>query len=223
MKNLIKAMKLYITATIHPVTTTVIGFMLVILMPILFITNTVEADNEDYSLMLWSVGFVGHMGVYITLYLGQYKTLQNKFYISSSCAKHIFITVPLIISFVLNVCYDLVCTVLAAIVLGESGLSDAIIYFSLIGGIMFLITTLTNKKNMKVIIIIPVLGIMLINYVAINNLLINGFGMSVMMSVAIAVIVYAVSIVAALLTLNIWWKMGDRFNLVKYRVAWMKI
>lgn len=212
MNKVTNAIKLYLKTAVNPITFG-FGILMMAIMVIVFLIEPDPVGSKDYMSMVGVVG-MGHIGVFIMVFSGAAKTHQVKFFGSSCCSKHVFITAPLVFSLVICLIYDLIIAVTAYINLGISALADVLIYNSTYSGVMILGTSLLGKRKLEWLYLLPYMAMIAISgWIGKRDSLQNGFGITVSISVIIAIAIYIISILVTVILANIWWKKGDRITI----------
>lgn len=210
----LRALKLYTAAAVNPLTIAVRAVWFIGLI-VVFALKPSPVGSDDYITMISIIG-----NAHICLFFGGYKTIQNKFYLSSCCAKHLFTVIPIAVSFMICFAYDTVQALLAYVNLGSSGLSDVLIYNSVCGAIMIINAGAIGKKKLEWLFAAPYITIVILSSVISHSgRFNNGFGLSVGVAFAVAFGAYVLGITLTLLITNIWWKNGDRHSMPNKFVA----
>ena len=206
------ALKLYIEAAANPLTIAV-GAVWFIGLIMVFALKPSPVGSDDYITMISIIGSA-HIGLFFMVFFGGYKTSQNKFYLSSCCAKHLFTTIPIIVSFMICFAYDTVQALLAYVNLGNAGLSDVLVSNSVCGAIMILYAGAIGKKKLEWFFSAPYIGIIILSSaISHSGRFNNGFGLPLGVAFVIAFGAYALGITLTLLITNIWWKNGNRHSM----------
>lgn len=209
MNKVTNAIKLYVKTAINPITLG-FGILTMAIMVILFMVDPDPVGSEKYMSMIGAIG-MGHMGVFFMVFLGASITHRIKFFGSSCNAKHLFITAPIVFSFVICLTYDVIIAIIAYANLGISAFADVMIYNSIYSGVMILSASLLGKRKFEWLYVFPYMALIAISgWIGKRETLQNGFGMTVSTSVIIAIAAYTISILVTVILANRWWKTGDR-------------
>lgn len=212
MKNIMRALRMYAKA-IHPFALG-FGLFMMIVMALVFIIDPDPVGSEDYLEMLGVVQ-IGSIGIFFVIMTANVKIQQNKFYSSCINAKELFIYGPLITAAVIKMLYDAVLDVAAYINLGTAGLSDMLIVSTISTFLVIIVCSCYGKNGVPFISVISFIGyialLFLLNSMvkipAANKLI----GHPLWVAVIVVICGYIISIAAALILENIWWKKGIRF------------
>lgn len=209
MKKVINAIRLYLKTSVNPVTL-IVGIFIMFLMSTLFVIEPHPAGSEDYMSMISSLG-IGHVGVIIIVAFSVLKPYLFKFYVSSSCAKHLFITAPIVFTSIICLTYDVIFDILAYINIGASSLADIMIFNSIYSGVFILFATFIGKQKYEGFAVFPYLALLALSgFISKNKSFQNGFGIPVSLSVIITLALYMAFIMVTVIIANRWWKTGNR-------------
>ena len=219
MKIVLKAIRLYLKTAVK-IPTLIFGLLLMILVMAIFAFESPDALTQDHMSMINILG-MGHMGIFIITGFGACKTHLCKFYGSSSCAKHLFITAPIVFTAMICLTYDVIINVLsymsigilAYLKLGASSLSDIMIFNSIYSGVFIFCAALIGKPKYGRYAFGAYLGIgALSSWISKNESFQNGFGLPVSISVIISIAAYTIFITITVIIANRWWKTGNRMK-----------
>ncbi|MDE5755018.1 MAG: hypothetical protein K2H89_10850 [Oscillospiraceae bacterium] len=213
-----RAMKLYLKAAANPfvIALTILfsGMMLAV-----FIIDPDPVGSKDYMSMLSAIQ-MGKLGFFFIVMMGNLKLQQNKFYASCCCGKELYTAAPIVTVLAVSLIYDVILAAIAAVNLGSTGLSDVLIMDSIGSALLISVAACYGKKKLSFGSVIPYfLFISIPGVIGKLGILDGIFGLSVGLSVVIAVSVYVVSVVLSLIVVNTWWKKSDRFAMPNKFIA----
>ena len=214
MKNMKKAMKLYMKLAYSPI---------LAIMGLLFSTALIAAaakepaqrGTHDYASMLGSIIF-GHIGVMLMVANVPFRTSQCKSLMAVPCAKELFTTVPVIAASFLGIIFDSI-SAAAAMLTWSEPIYDLIVINAL-GTVVitFIATSLGKKSRFSTLIfavsyvVLFLSGVALPKVAFVRNGMIPDTASGPALCAAVTLAVYILGIAGTFLYARHWWSSSDR-------------
>lgn len=222
MKNIGKALKLYLKITFNPV---IVIFCVIITGGILLAAalSPETPDGEDYMNMIGAVGF-RQIAILAFCTLGSTTMSRNKWFASLPYAKTLFTVIPALISSVISLIYYIGAVAVAAIFWVPAAVSDLLIFDPLNSAMMCLAVSAIGKPKLEWIFFVCILFIgtqqIVLPHISVTA---HGLGLPVPTAAVIGGLIYIAGIALSLVITNIWWKNCDHTyrrydNIVKVNI-----
>ena len=208
MKNIGKALKLYLKITFNPF---VVAFCVFIMVAILVAAavSPESPDGKDYMKMIGAVGFrqISVLGFCI---LGGTTMTRNKWFASLPFAKTLFTVIPVLVSSVISLIYYIAAVIVAVLFWEPAALSDLLIFDPINSAVMCLAVSGIGKPKLEWIYFICILFMGTQQFILPNiSLTAHGLGLPLPTAGIIGALIYIAGIALSLLITNIWWKSCD--------------
>ena len=222
MKNFVKALKLYLKVIFNPITT-VLGVFIMAVLLIMAAVSPETPDSEDYMSMLGSVGF-GQFGIAVFCLMGSVSGLRYKYYAALPFAKTLVTVVPVACAATASLIYDCIAITIAAFCWCEQALSDILIIAPINSFIICLAVACVGKPKLEIFYLIPMF-VMAMETVVLPHvgLTAHGFGLPVVISGFIGILIFIFGVALTLTIMDLWWKKCDHIYRRSYNASLNRI
>ncbi|MBQ6091619.1 MAG: hypothetical protein IJL07_10190 [Lachnospiraceae bacterium] len=208
MKNIKKAVKMYLKIAFNPFFTT-LGVVFLSCGMIFFLVVDPQGEKNFFSMLITMSFFSKFIGIGLILISGMFSLTGNKFFASLTFAKQLYVRVHVFASIGITLIIDIICTVVASICWSESDFVNLLIILP-IGSTMICAPLSTiGKKRISLWGFIGWLFFMIVNLTPsfiMNKMYID---LPVSTAIVIAVLIYIFGIGITVLLNHIWWKNCD--------------
>ena len=218
MKNSGKALKLYLKVIFNPITT-VFGVFIMGALLIMAALSPETPDSDDYMSMLGSVGF-GQFGIAVFCLMGSVSGLRYKYYAALPFAKTLLTVVPTVFAAACALIYDCIAVTIAAFCWDEQALSDILVIAPINSFIICLAVACIGKPKLEPLYLIPML-VMAMETVVLPHISFtaHGFGLPVVISGFIGILIFIFGVALTLAIMDLWWKKCDHIYRGNYNVT----
>ena len=215
MKNFGKALKLYLKVSFNPLLT-LFGAVIIVGIMIAAVHEPEVPESDEYMSMISAVSF-GQIGILIFFLIGSTSAVRSKFFASLPCSKLLFTVVPTAVTAALTLIYNSIVIAVAALCWEEQALADILIAAPVNSFIICLAVSVLGKPGLEALYAIPVL-ILATEQLVLPNISAtkHGFGLPLIPSAVIGVMIFAAGTAAVLAVLNIWWRRCDHIRCSDY-------
>ena len=208
MKNLVKALKLYLKISFNPIVST-FGILIMVALLIAGVLSPETPESEDYMSMAVSAGFV-QIGIAAVFLTGSVSMARNKCYASLPFAKALYTAAPAVASGAVALIYDVAAVTVAALCWSERGLSDILDIAPLNSFMICLAVACIGKQKLEWVYLICVMFLAFEEAVLPNiSLTAHGLGLPLTVSAVIGALIFVLGMGLTLVITDIWWKNCD--------------
>ena len=208
MKNIGKALKLYLKITFNPI---VAAFGIFIMAGLLTAAAVYPEtpDSEDYMNMIGAVGF-GQISSLIFFLFGSIAMSRNKYFSSLPYAKQLFTVIPTLAAAAVSLIYYAAAVTIAALCWEPAGLSDLLVFLPLNSIAICLAVSAIGKPKLEWVYLICILFLGTEQVVFPNiSLTAHGLGLPMLVAGITGGLIYIAGIALTLFITNLWWKNCD--------------
>ena len=214
MKNIKKAVKMYLKIAFNPFFTT-LGVVLLSCGMIFFLVVDPQGENNFFSMLITMSFSSKFIGIGLILISGMFSLTGNKFFASLTFAKQLYVRVHVFASIGITLIIDIICTVVASICWSESDFVNLLIILPIGSTMIYAPLSTIGKKRISLWGFIGWLFFMIVNLTPsfiMNKMYID---LPVSTAIVIAVLIYIFGIGITVLLNHIWWKHCDHVNAKK--------
>ncbi len=214
MKNIKKAVKMYLKIAFNPFFTT-FGVVFLSCGMIFFLVVDPQGEKNFFSMLITMSFSSKFIGIGLILVSGMLSLTGNKFFASLTFAKQLYVRVHVFASIGITLIIDIICTVVASICWSESDFVNLLIILPIGSTMIYAPLSTTGKKRISIWGFIGWLFFMIVNLTPsfiMNKMYID---LPVSTAIVIAVLIYIFGIGITVLLNHVWWKNCDHVNAKK--------
>lgn len=214
MKNIKKAVKMYLKIAFNPFFTT-LGVVFLSCGMIFFLVVDPQGEKNFFPMLITMSFFSKFIGIGLILISGMFSLTGNKFFASLTFAKQLYVRVHVFASIGITLIIDIICTVVASICWSESDFVNLLIILPIGSTMIYAPLSTIGKKRISLWGFIGWLFFMIVNLTPsfiMNKMYID---LPVSTAIVIAVLIYIFGIGITVLLNHFWWKHCDHVNAKK--------